>query len=342
MPSFFPPYSPYSKRLHVLMVFLFLVIHTQAQDPIIRVTEALKPNVVAIQTTFADGSAENGFGFITGEKNGQLYLVTAGHVVHGREAKTPQKIQVRFYSSLRQYEAEEEYWFEADDLSLLTLPKPATLQWKPAFAYYSPQNRQTVRFVGKNKDWISPGTGEIFRLSKDRIEFTMYSLEPGCSGAPLIGENGIIGLILQDERASSVALHLTRIRELIGDARFPYFSAELYNAAAVLVPSNGDPNSKNLEGITTGTGSVGGSLGNRNVLSAPRITDNSALEGTVVIAVCVDAYGSVVSADFTQKGSTTSNSTLVNLAVNNARKWKFSTGDVDMQCGTMTYRFKVQ
>lgn len=105
---------------------------------------------------------------------------------------------------------------------------------------------------------------------------------------------------------------------------------------------NGDPNAKNLEGITTGTGSVGGSLGNRNVLSAPRITDNSSLEGTVVIEVCVDAAGLVVSANFTQRGSTTTNSTLVNLAVNNAKKWKFSAGEVDKQCGTVTYRFKVQ
>lgn len=105
---------------------------------------------------------------------------------------------------------------------------------------------------------------------------------------------------------------------------------------------NGDPNSDNLKGITTGTGSVGGNLGSRNVVSAPRITDNSSLEGTVVVAVCVDANGSVVSADFTQKGSTTSNSTLVNLAINNAKKWKFSSGDADRQCGTVTYRFKVQ
>lgn len=242
MPSLHSPHSSRSKPLQVLILFLLLSIGTQAQDPLIRATEALKPNIVAIQSTFADGSSENGFGFITGEKNGQLYLVTAGHVVHGREAKTPQKIQVRFYSTLRQYPAEEENWFEADDLSLLTLPKPATLQWKPAFAHYSPQNYQTVRFVGKNQDWISPGTGEIFRLSKDRIEFTMYSLEPGCSGAPLIGDKGIIGLILQDERASSVALHLARIRELIGDARYPYFSAELYDAAAVSVPSNESSN----------------------------------------------------------------------------------------------------
>lgn len=105
---------------------------------------------------------------------------------------------------------------------------------------------------------------------------------------------------------------------------------------------NGDPNSDNLKGITTGTGSVGGNLGSRNVVSAPRITDNSSLEGTVVVAVCVDANGSVTSADFTQKGSTTSNSTLVNLAINNAKKWKFSPGEVDRQCGTVTYRFKVQ
>ena len=104
----------------------------------------------------------------------------------------------------------------------------------------------------------------------------------------------------------------------------------------------GDPNSKNLEGITTGTGSVGGNLGNRNVMFAPKIEDNSSLEGTVVVEVCVDSNGSVVSAGFMQRGSTTANSTLVNLAVNNAKKWKFSTGDVDKQCGTVTYKFRLK
>lgn len=105
---------------------------------------------------------------------------------------------------------------------------------------------------------------------------------------------------------------------------------------------DGDPNSKVLEGITTGKGSVGGNLGNRNIVSAPPISDNSSLEGTVVVEVCVDQSGSVSSARFMQKGSTTSNGTLVNLAVNNAKKWRFSPGDVDSQCGTVTYRFKVQ
>ncbi len=229
MPSLFSPHSSRSKRRHVFILFLLLSIATQAQDQIIRVTEALKPNVVAIQTTFADGSSENGFGFITGEKNGQLYLVTAGHVVHGREAKKPQNIQVRFFSREKPFPAEEEKWYEGDDLSLLTLRNPDnSVQWKPAFAHYSPQNYQTVRFVGKNQEWISPGTGEIFSLTKDRIKFTMNGLAPGCSGAPLIGDKGIIGLILEDEGGSSVAMNLTRIKELIGDARFPYFTAILF------------------------------------------------------------------------------------------------------------------
>jgi outer membrane biosynthesis protein TonB len=105
---------------------------------------------------------------------------------------------------------------------------------------------------------------------------------------------------------------------------------------------NGDPNAKNLEGISTGAGTVGGSLGGRGVLAQPKITDNSQKEGTIVMSVCVDAEGNVVSADFTQRGSTTNDATLVSLAKTNAFKWKFAKGSVDKQCGTITYRFKVQ
>jgi TonB family protein len=105
---------------------------------------------------------------------------------------------------------------------------------------------------------------------------------------------------------------------------------------------NGDPNSKNLEGISTGTGSVGGGLGDRGVASAPKIEDNSQQEGTVVLRVCVDQNGNVSEAEFTQKGSSISDARLKNIAIANAKRWKFSKGDVDKQCGTITYRFKVQ
>ncbi len=105
---------------------------------------------------------------------------------------------------------------------------------------------------------------------------------------------------------------------------------------------NGDPDASKLEGISTGSGSVGGGLGNRGVASAPKITDNSQQQGTVVLKICVNSAGSVTSAEFTQRGSTISDSRLKNLAISNAKRWKFSPGTVDKQCGTITYRFRVQ
>lgn len=104
---------------------------------------------------------------------------------------------------------------------------------------------------------------------------------------------------------------------------------------------NGDPNADKLTGVSTGIGRVGGGLGGRKVTSAPKITDDSQDRGTVVLRVCVDADGNVTSAAFTQAGSTATSTKLKNLALDNARRWKFGPGE-DGQCGTITYNFTVQ
>lgn len=105
---------------------------------------------------------------------------------------------------------------------------------------------------------------------------------------------------------------------------------------------NGDPNAANLEGISTGSGRVGGGLGSRGVLKSPTVAENSQKAGTVVISVCVNTNGDVISADYTQRGSTTADSQLVNAALRNAKNWQFSRGSVDKQCGTISYNFKVR
>ena len=104
----------------------------------------------------------------------------------------------------------------------------------------------------------------------------------------------------------------------------------------------GDPNSDILEGISTGSGRVGGGLGSRGVMRSPTVTDNSQDRGTVVVYVCVDAAGSITEARVTQRGTTATSKRLIDKAVANARQWKFSKGDADKQCGTITYNFKVQ
>ncbi len=105
---------------------------------------------------------------------------------------------------------------------------------------------------------------------------------------------------------------------------------------------NGDPNSNILIGKSTGFGTAGGGLGNRGVEGRPKITDQTQKAGRIVIEVCVDSNGNVLSADYTQRGSTTTDSALRDVAIRNAKKWKFSKGDVDKQCGTITYDFKLQ
>ena len=106
---------------------------------------------------------------------------------------------------------------------------------------------------------------------------------------------------------------------------------------------DGDPDASKLEGVSTGSGMVGGGLGDRGVVFVPKIQDSSQKTGVVVVRVCVDKNGNVSEPPrFTQKGSTTADSELVNIAIASAKKFRFSKSSVDKQCGTITVNFKVQ
>ena len=106
---------------------------------------------------------------------------------------------------------------------------------------------------------------------------------------------------------------------------------------------DGDPDAKRLEGISAGgSGKVGGGLSNRGIMGSPEITESYNKAGRIVINVCVDATGQVISARFTPQGSTRSDSDLIAIATKNAKKWKFSSSEASKQCGTITYTFKLR
>ncbi len=105
---------------------------------------------------------------------------------------------------------------------------------------------------------------------------------------------------------------------------------------------DGDPDATKLEGISTGSGMVGGGLGDRGVVYEPKINDKSQKTGTVVVRVCVNRNGDVTSADYTQKGSTTTDSELRQIAITSAKKFRFAKSTIDKQCGTITITFKVR
>ncbi|MCB0636899.1 MAG: hypothetical protein KDC54_09800 [Lewinella sp.] len=108
--------------------------------------------------------------------------------------------------------------------------------------------------------------------------------------------------------------------------------------------TDGDPNESAIGTKSFGSGTVGGGLGSRGVSRSPQLTENSQKSGVVVVELCVNANGTVDpgSVRFTQRGSTTTDSQLVNAAIRNAKQWAFTSGSVDRQCGTISYNFRVQ
>ena len=95
----------------------------------------------------------------------------------------------------------------------------------------------------------------------------------------------------------------------------------------------------------TGQGTSGNSFdlsGRRLVGGLPKPSYDVSEQGRVIVEITVNKAGKVVKAAFRSKGSTTSNSVLVNAALRAARQARFSVGEgEDLQTGTITYNFRM-
>lgn len=228
----------YITLLNLLLSFNYLL----AQNKLNELSESLKPNVVAVRASFADDSEEKGFGFITAEQNGHLYLATAAHIVRGPDKdKNAQTIRVKFFNDISWYLASFKYHWDEEDLALLEISKPNSLKWREDCADLEPSIQRKVHFIGLNgqePNWADPGLdGIIFEQTDKHLNFAISTIRPGTSGAPLITDKGIVGLITQDEGGISTALKLTRIKTLFnGSGQYPYFGLnqpDAYNLVLV-------------------------------------------------------------------------------------------------------------
>ncbi|MEO0040890.1 MAG: hypothetical protein RL329_338 [Bacteroidota bacterium] len=104
---------------------------------------------------------------------------------------------------------------------------------------------------------------------------------------------------------------------------------------------DGDPNSSVLTGVGKGAGVVNG-FGGRGVRAAPKLDEQSQKSGKVILDVCIDEDGNVLSVKFNSRLSNTPDPELQQAAITNAKQYKFVAGGVDKQCGTITYNFIVK
>lgn len=99
-----------------------------------------------------------------------------------------------------------------------------------------------------------------------------------------------------------------------------------------------------MESVGQSRKGISHDLSGRSLVSFPNINDRSQHEGIVAIKIKVDQNGKVMFADYTSRGSTTSNSTLKNLAIKAAKeaKFNFAPDAKEVQTGTIYFTFKVE
>ncbi len=105
----------------------------------------------------------------------------------------------------------------------------------------------------------------------------------------------------------------------------------------------GDPNSKNYVGGGRGNSGVSISRGlqGRHFTSLPSFTDDFNDNAKVAVDIHVDATGSVVSADYQPRGSTTADASMKAIALRKAKQIKFNAGS-DESVGTIIFNFKLK
>jgi hypothetical protein len=169
---------------------------------------ALRDHVVRITANWRDGSTQHGFGFVVGERNNELYIVTADHVVRGTlPDELAETIGLTFFSHQGQeFQTKLLGTHDADrDVAVLLAERPAGFQLQPKIMRRSrdalPARGTQVWYVGRSGRWYVPSTpGTVNSVDLDeRILIDGLNVQVGTSGAPLVAADGIAGMIVADD-----------------------------------------------------------------------------------------------------------------------------------------------
>jgi hypothetical protein len=114
---------------------------------------------------------------------------------------------------------------------------------------------------------------------------------------------------------------------------------------------NGNPNSDSYKGnAASGNGGNGGTggvsirsgLDGRRITRLPSFEDDFNENAKVAVDITVDKAGNVTIATVNQRGTTTTNQNIRNIALRKARTLKLSSGNTDEQTGTLVFNFKLR
>lgn len=182
---------------------------------------SIRSNVVQVEVFRSATKFNGGFGFIIGEQNNEVFIVTADHVVRsGTPEDVNNRVKVTYYGvGDSTYDARLLVYHDSTlDLAVLRAGYPHNLKWRRDVR--GDQDNAFMRdkkvwFVGRSGGWYVPtSAGKIHEDQMRTVSIDNLPIFPGSSGAPLVNEHGIIGMLTDDKPGnSSEALKIPKIIE---------------------------------------------------------------------------------------------------------------------------------
>jgi hypothetical protein len=205
-----------------LMVCTFFAVETYPQSDDSGLLEQLRDNVVSITVDFTDGSSQDGFGFIIADNNNSFFIATCKHLIKKKKSTANwEKIVVKFrISELDGHTADLVYVDFKYDLAILKTKRvPNLALTKRCIGSDRDLKRaKEVWFIGKQGKWhLSAYPGRISKVKYNKTVLLIegFEIAPGTSGAPIICDEGIIGMIIDDSGTDVEGLTTVLIRDIV-------------------------------------------------------------------------------------------------------------------------------
>jgi Trypsin-like peptidase domain/PAN domain len=212
------------------------------------VANDLRRNVVRVTSRWTNGTPQrSGFGFLVGERNGLLYIVTADHVVRDDNLAVGVPGITFYYDQGKEYQGDvldTHLLKSAGDVAVVRIQPPPGLSWRQDALANAPAVRgDDLWFVGLQGAWyVTVRPGAISSIEPGgEIRFEGLAIRPGTSGAPLIGKSGILGMIVKDDDVFGTATSVDVIARTFREWVYPWQLTSSSDRPTVTAPPQTPP-----------------------------------------------------------------------------------------------------
>lgn len=149
-------------------------------------------------------SPEIGFGLVVGERAGNLYIITAHHVVSKNDDKLYNTVTIQFRHAPKQDVAADPMILDDDsinlDIGILRAHKPDGFAWRKDTMAMARDHEAGMKvwYIGQLEDWKiphKPGTIKYEDISAGKDIYLNMPVHEGSSGAPLVSDYGVFGML---------------------------------------------------------------------------------------------------------------------------------------------------